>query len=79
MPARARARARAAAGSRLPLTRAPSASLPCLPAGFLSPDFFVNTGIVPYPDVDYTFDLEVCDGVEKVRRPASRRCPRARS
>lgn len=37
---------------------------------FLSPDFFLNTGLALKPDVDFTFDLEVCDGVEKVRGPS---------
>jgi hypothetical protein len=33
---------------------------------FMSPDFFLNTGLTLMPDVDFTFDLEVCDGVERV-------------
>jgi hypothetical protein len=36
---------------------------------FMSPDFFLNTGLTLMPDVDFTFDLEVCDGVERVSAP----------
>ena len=33
----------------------------------LSPQFYNNTGIGVEPGVDYTFDAEVVDAVEKVR------------
>ena len=33
---------------------------------FLSPHFYSITGIPAVPDVDYTFDVDVCDGRERV-------------
>ena len=43
----------------------PLPSFPIYP-GFLSPDFYTNTGIPPQNNVDYTFDMEVTDGVVRV-------------
>jgi len=34
---------------------------------FLSPHFYLNTGVTALPNVDYTFDVDVCDGFERVR------------
>ncbi len=33
---------------------------------FLSPAFYTTTGITVVPGVDYTYDMDVCDGHERV-------------